>query len=97
MFATSVGRKSQFSKIGTPLSPSTASSSKRLRTMPKVGNLKRRKVLVDDTMFLHAEYVSPVQCYVSVFGSFNVCLGFCLLCIIMTCFFYAFLMYGNIC
>ncbi|KAL0905202.1 hypothetical protein M5K25_027390 [Dendrobium thyrsiflorum] len=52
-----VGRTSQFLKIGIPLPPSTASSHKRPRTMPKVGMLKRRKVLVDDTMFLHADII----------------------------------------
>ncbi|XP_020580103.1 uncharacterized protein LOC110024393 isoform X2 [Phalaenopsis equestris] len=52
-----VGRKSQLLKIGTLLSPSTASSHKRPQTMPKFGMLKRRKVLVDGTVFLHADTI----------------------------------------
>lgn len=54
----SAGKTVPSLETGSIPSVSKAPSQKRPRTMTRVGLHKRRKVLMDDAMVLHAEYVS---------------------------------------
>lgn len=51
-----VGRRSSFLKVKPTPATSEVASIKRLRSAPRTSSLKR-KVLMDDTMVLHGEYV----------------------------------------
>ena len=55
-FVTSVGRKSSVLKMKPTPPPSEITSLKRHRSAPRTSTSKR-KVLMDDTMVLHGEYV----------------------------------------
>lgn len=54
----SAGKTVPSMETGSIPSASVVPSQKRSRTMSRVGLHKRRKVLMDDAMVLHAEYVS---------------------------------------